>query len=107
MPAKKVPAKKTNVWSDAEKAAMKEGVRERKSSGKVTPEQQAFLNQYQAATTLVLQDGVKYVNPQWIQIGKDMVAMFTRQETSHQVLVNTDMRRTQDAQAAKDPAWQQ
>ena len=74
---------------------------------KWTPEQQAFLNQYQAATTLVLQDGVKYVNPQWIQIGKDMVAMFTRQETPHQVLVNTDMRRTQDAQAAKDPAWQQ
>ena len=74
---------------------------------KWTPEQQAFLNQYQAATTLVLQDGVKYVNPQWIQIGKDMVAMFTRQETPHQVLVNTDMRRTQEAQAAHDPAWQQ
>jgi raffinose/stachyose/melibiose transport system substrate-binding protein len=73
---------------------------------KWTAEQQAFLNQYQAATTLVLQDGVKYVNPQWIQIGKDMVAMFTRQETPHQVLTNTDMRRTQEAQAAKDPAWQ-
>ena len=47
------------------------------------------------------------MNPQWIDIGKDMVAMFTRQETPHQVLVNTDMRRTQEAQAAKDPAWQQ
>lgn len=73
---------------------------------KWTAEQQAFLNQYQAATTLVLQDGVKYVNPQWIQIGKDMVAMFTGQETPHQVLVNTDMRRTQEAQAAHDTAWQ-
>ncbi len=73
---------------------------------KWTAEQQAFLNQYQAATTLVLQDGVKYVNPQWIQIGKDMVAMFTRQETPHQVLTNTDMRRTQEAQAAHDSAWQ-
>ena len=73
---------------------------------KWTPEQQAFLNQYQAATTLVLQDGVNYVNPQWIDIGKDMTAMFTRQETPHQVLVNTDMRRTQEAQAAHDPAWQ-
>ena len=72
-----------------------------------TPDQQAFLNQYQAATTLVLQDGVNYVNPQWIDIGKDMSAMFTRQETPHQVLTNTDMRRTQEAQAAKDPAWQQ
>ena len=73
---------------------------------KWTPEQQAFLNQYQAATTLVLQDGVNYVNPQWIDIGKDISAMFTRQETPHQVLVNTDMRRTQDAQAAHYPAWQ-
>jgi raffinose/stachyose/melibiose transport system substrate-binding protein len=72
---------------------------------KWTPEQQAFLNQYQAATTLVLQDGVNYVNPQWIDIGKDMSAMFTRQESPHQVLVNTDMRRTQEAQAAHDPAW--
>ena len=35
-----MPAKKTNVWSDAEKAAMKEGARERKSSGKMTPEQE-------------------------------------------------------------------
>jgi len=73
---------------------------------KWTPEQQAFLNQYQAATTLVLQDGVKYVNPQWTNIGKDMVAMFTGQETPHQVLVNTDKRRTQEAQAAHDSAWQ-
>jgi raffinose/stachyose/melibiose transport system substrate-binding protein len=73
---------------------------------KWTQEQQAFLNQYQAATTLVLQDGVKYVNPQWIDIGKDMSAMFTRQETAHQVLVNTDSRRAQEAQAAHDPTWQ-
>jgi raffinose/stachyose/melibiose transport system substrate-binding protein len=72
---------------------------------KWTPDQQAFLNQYQAATTLVLQDGVNYVNPQWIDIGKDMTAMFTRQESPHQVLVKTDARRTQEAQAAKDPAW--
>jgi len=73
---------------------------------KWTADQQAFLNQYQAATDLVLQDAVKYVNPQWIQIGKDMVAMFTRQETPLQVLKNTDSRRTQEAQAAHDSAWQ-
>ena len=73
---------------------------------KWTADQQAFLKKYQAATDLVLQDAVKYVNPQWIQIGKDMVAMFTRQETSLQALKNTDMRRTQEAQAAHDQAWQ-
>ncbi|MEO8625577.1 MAG: DUF1801 domain-containing protein [Candidatus Limnocylindrales bacterium] len=39
-PTAKSAAKKTNVWSAAEKAAMKEGARERKSSGKVTPEQE-------------------------------------------------------------------
>ena len=32
-----MPAKKANVWSDAEKAAMKEGAHERKSSAKMTP----------------------------------------------------------------------
>lgn len=73
---------------------------------KWTDEQKAFLNQYQAATTLVLQDAVNYVNPQWIDIGKDITAMFTGQESPHQALVNTDTRRAQEAKAAKDPAWQ-
>ena len=72
---------------------------------KWTSEQQAFLSQYKAATDLVLQDAVNYVNPQWSDIGKDMTAMFTGQESPHQVLVNTDTRRTQEAKAAKDPAW--
>ncbi len=72
---------------------------------KWTSEQQAFLNQYKAATSLVLQDAVNYVNPQWSDIGKDMTAMFTGQESPNQALVNTDKRRTQEAQAAKDPAW--
>jgi raffinose/stachyose/melibiose transport system substrate-binding protein len=72
---------------------------------KWTADQQAFLNQYTAAKTLVLQDGVNYVNPQWSDVGKDMVAMFTGQESPHQALVNTDKRRAQEAQAAKDPAW--
>jgi len=74
-------------------------------TSKWTPDQEAFLKQYTAATTLVLQDSVKYVNPQWIQIGKDMVSMFSGQESAHQALVNTDMRRTQEAQAAHDSAW--
>jgi raffinose/stachyose/melibiose transport system substrate-binding protein len=72
---------------------------------KWTPEQKAFLNQYKAATTLVYQDAVNYVNPQWIDIGKDMTAMFTGQESPHQVLVAIDTRRTQEAKAANDPAW--
>lgn len=73
---------------------------------KWTPDQQAFINHYKAATTLVYQDAVNYVNPQWIDIGKDMTAMFTGKESSHQVLVAVDTRRTQEAKAAQDPAWQ-
>ncbi len=43
---------------------------------KWTPEQKAFLDTY-PAKTIVYQDAVKYVNPQWMDMGKDMVAMFT------------------------------
>ncbi len=38
--------------------------------------QTEFLNTYKAATP-VYQDVVNYLNPQWIDIGKDMVSMFT------------------------------
>ena len=41
-----------------------------------TPAQPEFLETY-AAKTPVYQDVVNYVNPQWIDMGKDMVAMFT------------------------------
>ena len=45
MPATKTPTKSTtkktaNVWSEAERAAMREGARERKTSAKLTPEQE-------------------------------------------------------------------
>ena len=72
---------------------------------KWTADQQAFLAKYTAATDLVLQDAVTYVNPQWIDMGKDIVAMFTGKETPTQVLQAIDGRRTQEAKAAKDPAW--
>ena len=67
--------------------------------------QTAFMNTY-AAKTIVYQDAVNYVNPQWMDIGKDMVAMFTGKETPAQVMKAIDTRRTQEAKAAKDPAWQ-
>lgn len=72
---------------------------------KWTPDQQTFISHYKAATTLVYQDQVNYVNPQWIDIGKDMTAMFTGKESPHQVMVAIDTRRSQEAQAANDPAW--
>ena len=72
--------------------------------GKWDAAQQAFLDTY-PVKTIVYQSAVDYVNPQWMDIGKDMVAMFTGQETPQQVMQAIDTRRTQEAKAAKDPAW--
>ncbi len=71
---------------------------------KWTPEQQAFLTTY-PAKTIVYQDAVNYVNPQWIDMGKDIVGMFNGTLTPEGVLKNIDQRRADMAGAAKDPAW--
>lgn len=73
---------------------------------KWTPEQQAFLDTY-PAKSIVYQDAVNYVNPQWMDIGKDLVAMFTGSMTPEQVLQSLDQRRAEMAQTAGDAAWQQ
>ena len=73
-------------------------------NGKWSAEQQAFLDTYPAKGS-VYQTAVNYVNPQWMDIGKDMVAMFTGKETPAKTLESIDTRRTQQATAAKDPAW--
>lgn len=75
-------------------------------TAKWTPEQQAFLDTY-PAKTIVYQDAVNYLNPQWMDMGKDMVAMFTGSMTPEQVLQSIDQRRAEMAQTAGDPAWQQ
>lgn len=53
----------------------------------------------------VLQTTVKYVNPQWMEIGKEITAMILGDETSDDVLKNIDKNRADQAAAAKDPAW--
>ena len=72
---------------------------------KLLPSQQAFLD---ASTKrgVVYQTAVKYVNPQWMDMGKDIVALFTGTETPQQFLANIDKRRAEEAKAAKDPNWQ-
>ncbi|HEX3048786.1 MAG TPA: ABC transporter substrate-binding protein [Bacillota bacterium] len=54
---------------------------------------------------VVMQAGVSYIDPQWMQIGKDMQDMFLGQLTPKQVLQNVDKRRSEQALAQKDPAW--
>jgi raffinose/stachyose/melibiose transport system substrate-binding protein len=76
-------------------------------TSKLLPYQQALLDAHQQTEQrgVVYQTAVKYVNPQWMDIGKDMVAMVTGAETPQQVLANIDQRRAQGAEAAKDPNW--
>jgi raffinose/stachyose/melibiose transport system substrate-binding protein len=71
---------------------------------KWTAEQQSFLTNY-PAKTIVYQDAVTYVNPQWIDMGKDIVGMFNGTLAPQDMLKNIDQRRTDMAKTAKDPAW--
>jgi raffinose/stachyose/melibiose transport system substrate-binding protein len=74
----------------------------------VTPEwdadQTAFLETY-PAKSIVYQDVVNYVNPQWMDIGRDMVDMFTGGMSPEDVMASIDTRRAELATAAGDPAW--
>lgn len=71
---------------------------------KWNPAQQAFLDTY-PAKTIVYQDAVTYVNPQWMDIGKDLTGMFTGSMAPEDVLSSIDQRRAEMAQTASDPAW--
>ena len=55
---------------------------------------------------VVFQDSIKYLNPQWMDIGQDMVSLFIGDMTSEEVLKQIDARRVTQAEAAKDEAWQ-
>jgi raffinose/stachyose/melibiose transport system substrate-binding protein len=72
---------------------------------RLLPEQQAFL-EASAKRGVVYQTAVTYVNPQWMDMGKDIVAVFTGTATPEQFLANIDKRRAEGAKAAKDPNWQ-
>jgi raffinose/stachyose/melibiose transport system substrate-binding protein len=71
---------------------------------KLLPNQQAFLDAHTERGT-VFQTAVTYVNPQWIDIGKDLTAMFTGAMKPEDVLANIDKRRADQAKTAKDPGW--
>jgi raffinose/stachyose/melibiose transport system substrate-binding protein len=64
------------------------------------------MDAYKDKRGTVYQTAVTYVNPQWMEIGKDITAMFTGAMTPEQVLESIDKRRTDLARAARDPAWQ-
>jgi raffinose/stachyose/melibiose transport system substrate-binding protein len=70
----------------------------------LTADQQAFIDTYKEQGT-VYQTAVNYVNPQWMDVGQVLTAMFTGAATPEQVLEDTDQRRADMAKAAGDEAW--
>lgn len=72
---------------------------------KFTPELQAFMDAHKDKRGTVYQTSVNYVNPQWIDIGKDITAMFTGTMQPKDVLVSVDKRRADEAKTAQDPGW--
>jgi raffinose/stachyose/melibiose transport system substrate-binding protein len=73
-------------------------------TAELTEAQQAFVDAYPNQGT-VLQTAVNYVNPQWIEMGQDIVAMFTGAQSPVEVLEAIDGRRAEMAMAADDPGW--
>ncbi len=63
-----------------------------------------FFNRYPQQGT-VLQTAVKYVNPQWMDIGKNMSAMLLGEMSPEEVLKAIDKTRAEQAKAAKDASW--
>jgi raffinose/stachyose/melibiose transport system substrate-binding protein len=53
----------------------------------------------------VYQTLVKYLNPQWLEMGKELAALLQGDETVDQVLKNIDRNRADQAAAAKDENW--
>lgn len=71
---------------------------------KYTANANNYFNTYKKKAT-VLQTSVEYVNANWMDIGKDLSAMFVGAASSKQVLQHLDDMRAQGAKAAKDSAW--
>lgn len=63
-----------------------------------------FYDMYSEMGT-VLQTSVKYVNPQWMEIGKEIVSVIQGTEDDMTMLGNIDKNRADQATAAQDAAW--
>lgn len=55
---------------------------------------------------IVMQLGVSYIDPQWMDIGKDIDAMYTGSMTPEEVFDNIELRREEQAELAQDPYWE-
>lgn len=72
-------------------------------TSKYSEEDQKFLDSLKKAN--VVQTSVNYIDSQWMDVGKDLEAMYTGALTPEQVLETVMKRRTEQAQLQKDPGW--
>jgi len=70
---------------------------------KYSKEDQAYIDSLQKG--MVMQAGVKYIDSQWMDVGKDLEAMYTGSSTPEDVLKTIMTRRTEQAKLQKDPDW--
>ncbi|MEG1290852.1 MAG: ABC transporter substrate-binding protein, partial [Lachnospiraceae bacterium] len=70
---------------------------------KYSQEDQAFLDSLEKAN--VVQTSVNYIDSQWMDVGKDLEAMYTGTVTPKDVLDTIKNRRTEQAKLQKDPGW--
>lgn len=71
---------------------------------KMNPAAKEFVGSYQDKG-IYFQNQVKYLNPQWGDVEKDLTSMYIGQMTPDQLLQNIDKRRATQAKAAKDTLW--
>jgi raffinose/stachyose/melibiose transport system substrate-binding protein len=72
---------------------------------KYSDEEKAFFDAYADKRGTVYQTAVNYLNPQWMDIGQDLSAMFIGDIQPLEVLQHIDQRRADMAQAAADAGW--
>lgn len=70
---------------------------------KYSDEDQKFLDSLTKAN--VVQTSVNYIDSQWMDVGKDLEAMYTGAVTPQDVLDTIMKRRTEQAELQKDPGW--
>lgn len=74
----------------------------------LTPAYSDYTKQFidsQTKKGVVLQDEIKYLNPQWFDIGLDITAILTGTGTTEEAVRNIDIRRAEQAEANNDANW--
>ncbi|UFT98387.1 ABC transporter substrate-binding protein [Radiobacillus kanasensis] len=72
---------------------------------KLTPEYLEYEEAHEKGT--VMQAAVKYIDPQFMDVGKDISGMFAGSLTPEEVLENIDKRRAEQAKVLNDSAWEE